>query len=65
MASSHYGGGGGGGVVLITEINPLWGKSKEFQDGFAFPSTLSADVLSDEDSVPLTTYNGDRRWDTS
>ena len=52
-------------VVLVTEINLLWGKSKEFQDGFAFPSTLSADMLPEEDSVPLTTCNGDRRWDTS
>ena len=52
-------------VVLITEINPPWGKTKEFQDGFTLPSTLSADVLSEEDSVPLTTCNGDRRWDTS
>ena len=42
-------------VVLITEINAAWGKSKEFQDGFALPSTLSADMLPEEDSVPLTT----------
>ena len=48
-------------VVLVTEINPLWGKSKKFQDSFAFFSTLSADVLSEEDSVPLTTCNGDVR----
>ena len=52
-------------VVLVTEIYPPWGKSKEFQNSFAFPSTLSADVLSEEDSVPLTTCNGDRSWDTS
>ena len=52
-------------VVLVTEINPRWGKSKEFQDGFAFPSTLSADVLSEENSILITTCNGDRRWDTS
>ena len=26
-------------VVLVTEINPVWSKSKEFQDDFAFPST--------------------------
>ena len=52
-------------VVFITEIDQLRGKSKEFQDGFALPSTLSADVLPEEDSVPLTTCNGDRRWDTS
>ena len=51
-------------VVLVTEIYPPWGKSKVFQDSFALPSTLSADVLSEEDSVPLTTCNGDRRWDT-
>ena len=35
-------------VVLITEINQLWGKSKVFQDGFAFPSTLSADVFPED-----------------
>ena len=52
-------------VVLIAEINQLWGKSKVFQDGFTFPSTLSADMLPEEDSVPLTTCKGDRRWDTS
>ena len=53
------------GVALVTEINPPWGKSKVFQDSFAFPSTFSADVFPEEDSVPLTTCNGDRRWDTS
>ena len=52
-------------VVLVTEIYPPWGKSKVFQDGFALPSTLSADVFPEEDSIPLTTCNGDRRWDTS
>ena len=53
------------GVALVTEINLPWGKSNVFQDRFAFPSTFSADVLSEEDSVPLTICNGDRRWKTS
>ena len=52
-------------VVLVTQINPRWGKSEKVQDGFAFPSTLSADVLSKEDSVSLATCNGNRRWDSS
>ena len=53
------------GVVLVAEINPLWGKAKELQDGFAFSSSVSADMFSEEDSVPLTHCKGDKRWDTS
>ena len=53
------------GVVLVAEINPPWGKAKELQDGFAFAGSISADVFSEEDSIPLTRCNGDKRWDTS
>ena len=42
------------GVVLVTVINLLWCKAKELQDGFAFASTLSADMFPEEDSEPLT-----------
>ena len=53
------------GVVLVAEINHFWGKAKELQDGFAFARSLSTDVFSEEDSVPLTHCNGDKRRDTS
>ena len=53
------------GVALVAQLYLFSGQPHTLQDGFAFPSTLSADVLPEEDSVPLTTCNGDRRWDTS
>ena len=53
------------GVALVAQLYLLLGQSHTLQDGFAFPSTLSADMFPEEDSVPLTTCNGDRRWDTS
>ena len=53
------------GVALVAQLYLFSGQPHTLQDSFAFPSTLSADVLSEEDSVPLTTCNGDRRWDTS
>ena len=53
------------GVVLVAEINPFWGKAKELQDGFAFAGTISADMFSEEDSIPLTSCNGEKRWGTS
>ena len=53
------------GVALVAQLYLFSGQPHTLQDGFALPSTLSADVLPEEDSVPLTTCNGDRRWDTS
>ena len=53
------------GVALVAQLYLFSGQSYTLQDGLAFPGTLSADVLLEENSVLLTTYNGDRRWDTS
>ena len=47
-------------IVLVAEIDPLSVKAKEFQDGFTSASSLSADMLSEEDSVSLTSCNGDK-----
>ena len=49
----------------VALINYLWGKPHPLQDGPAFANSISADVFSEEDSVPLTHCNGDKRWDTS
>ena len=53
------------GVALVAQLYLCSGQPHTLQDGFAFPSTLSADVFPEEDSIILTTFNGDRRWDTS
>ena len=53
------------GVVLVAQFNLLWGKPHPLKDGFAFTSSLSADVFSEEDSVSLTHCSGDQRWDTA
>ena len=52
-------------VVLVAQLNVFWGKPQPLQDGFAFAGTISTDVFSEEDSVPLTHCNGDKRKDTS
>ena len=49
----------------IALIYYLWVKPHPLQDGSAFASSISADVFSEEDSEPLTSCNGDKRWDTS
>ena len=53
------------GVVLVAQFNLLWGKPHTLEDGFAFTSSLSADVFSEEDSVSITHCSGDKRWDTA
>ena len=53
------------GVVFVAQFNLLWGKPQPLEDGFAFASSLSADVFSEEDSISLTHCNGDKRWDTA
>ena len=53
------------GVVLVAQFNLLWGKPDPLEDGFAFTSSLSTDVFSEEDSVSITHCNGDKRWDTA
>ena len=53
------------GVVLVAKLYLLSGKPHTLEDGFAFTSSLSADVFSEEDSVSLTHCNGDKRWDTA
>ena len=53
------------GVVLVAKLYLLSGKPHPFKDGFAFTSSLSVDVFSEEDSVSLTHCNGDKRWDTA
>ena len=53
------------GVVLVAKLYLLSGKPHTLEDGFAFTSSLSADVFSEEDSVSLTHCSGDQRWDTA
>ena len=43
------------GVALVAQLYLFSGQPQTLQDGFAFPSTLSADVLPEEDSVVRTT----------
>ena len=52
-------------VVLVAQSNLFGGKPHPLQDGFTFARTFSADVFSEEDSIPLTHCKGDKRWDTS
>ena len=52
-------------VALVAQLNLFRGKPHPLQDGFAFARSLSTDVFSEEDSVPLTHCNGDKRRDTS
>ena len=52
-------------VVLVAKLYLLSGKPHTLEDGFAFTSSLSADVFSEEDSVSITHCNGDQRRDTA
>ena len=51
-------------VGHIALIDYLWSKPHPLQDGSAFASSLSADILSEEDSISFTHCSGDKRWDT-
>ena len=53
---------GRGPIALIYYLR---GKSHPLQDGPAFANGTSADMFSEEDSIPLTHCKGDNRWDTS
>ena len=46
----------------IALINDLWGKPYPLQDSSAFASAFSADILSEEHSISLTSCKGDKRW---
>ena len=43
------------GVALVAQLYLFSGQPQTLQDGFSFPSALSADVLPEEDSVVRTT----------
>ena len=49
-------------VALITQLNLLWGKPHPLKDGFTLAGTLSADILSEEHSISITSCKGDKRW---
>ena len=46
----------------IALFNCLWVKPNPLQDGPTFTYTLSADILSEEHSISLTSCKGDKRW---
>ena len=48
----------------IALIDYFWGKPHPLQDGSAFAKCISADILSEEDSISFTHCSGDKRWDT-